>query len=428
VLQRQLIARWQALQGWLLHLQGRMETSRTHFLDALNALDPECWTARLMCLSGLTQQALLRGELDVAQAHNREALCLARAQGSLVFEGLMELDHAQLLEQRGAAVRAESLLCDIDELLRQRSDRPAPLLGRIALRRGRLALCVGADERAAEFFQAGLDDCLRNHDKRVLYGFLGQGQLAANKGDYAQAFVRLRDAERLMQQRHIPDTVYRGVLLQVSSEFWLQQGRPELAHEALTRVLRHYRGPNARQAPPATLELIARIEYLLVLADTQLHVAIEPLSQLHGALVVAHERGMLNLETELQLMIAQVAWLTGDSAQAQSALQRGQELAERGHLQFALRELSLRQPDLYSCAGLVDPRRKAEAVIADGPLSRRELEVLTLIAQGNSNQQIAEQLYISVHTVKTHARRIHGKLGVERRTQAVARAKLLKLC
>ncbi|KQV15137.1 LuxR family transcriptional regulator [Pseudomonas sp. Root329] len=428
VLQRQLIARWQALQGWLLHLQGRMEASRAHFLDALSALDPECWTARLMCLSGLTQQALLRGELDVAQAHNREALCLARAQGSLVFEGLMELDHAQWLEQRGAPARAESLLCDIDELLRQRSDRPAPLLGRIALRRGRLALCMGADERAAEFFQAGLDDCLRNHDKRVLYGFLGQAQLAANQGDYAQAFVRLRDAERLMQQRHIPDTVYRGVLLQVSSQLWLQQGRPELAHEALTRVLRHYRGSNARQAPPATLELIARIEYLLVLADTQLHVAIEPLAQLHGALVVAHERGMLNLETELQLMIAQVAWLTGDSARAQSALQRGQELAERGHLQLALRELSLRQPDLYSCAGLVDPREKAEAVIAEGPLSRRELEVLTLIAQGNSNQQIAEQLYISVHTVKTHARRIHGKLGVERRTQAVARAKLLKLC
>ena len=61
--------------------------SRAHFLDALSALDPDLWTARLMCLSGLTQQALLRGELDVAQAINREALCLARAQGSLVFEG-----------------------------------------------------------------------------------------------------------------------------------------------------------------------------------------------------------------------------------------------------------------------------------------------------------------------------------------------------
>ena len=63
----------------------------------------------------------------------------------------------------------------------------------------------------------------------------------------------------------------------------------------------------------------------------------------------------------------------------------------------------------------------------ENPLSQRELEVLKLIAQGNSNQQIAEQLFISLHTVKTHARRIHSKLGVERRTQAVAKAKTLGL-
>ncbi|WP_030128648.1 LuxR C-terminal-related transcriptional regulator [Pseudomonas sp. QTF5] len=425
MLQRQLIARWQALQGWLLHLQGRMELARAHFLDALNALDPECWTARLMCLSGLMQQALLRGELDVAQAHNREALCLARAQGSLVFEGLMELDHAQLLEQRGAAVRAESLLCEIDELLRQRSDRPAPLLGRIALRRGRLALCVGADERAVEFFQAGLDDCTRNHDKRVLYGFLGQAQLAANKGDYAQAFVCLRDAERLMQQRHIPDTVYRGVLLQVSSQLWLQQGRPELAHEALSRVLRHYRGPNGRQAPPATLELIARVEYQLVLAETYLQQAKNPLDQLKALLDHAQRHAMLALETELHFAITEVADLIGEATLARSALRAGLERVDRCNLQQALRELRLRQPSLLSRLG--ENGQLSSTAIEANPLSGRELEVLGLIAQGNSNQQIAEQLFISLHTVKTHARRIHGKLGVERRTQAVATAKKLGL-
>ena len=48
--------------------------------------------------------------------------------------------------------------------------------------------------------------------------------------------------------------------------------------------------------------------------------------------------------------------------------------------------------------------------------------MLGLIAQGCSNQEIGEQLFISLHTVKTHARRINGKLGVARRTQAVARA------
>ncbi|MCZ3030492.1 LuxR C-terminal-related transcriptional regulator, partial [Acinetobacter baumannii] len=44
-----------------------------------------------------------------------------------------------------------------------------------------------------------------------------------------------------------------------------------------------------------------------------------------------------------------------------------------------------------------------------------------------SNLEIADRLFISLHTVKTHARRIHSKLGVERRTQAVAKAKTLGL-
>ena len=75
--QRYLLARWQAQWGWLLHLSGDAERSREHFLEALQALPDSAWTSRLMCLSGLTQQALLRGELEAAQRLNREALCLA---------------------------------------------------------------------------------------------------------------------------------------------------------------------------------------------------------------------------------------------------------------------------------------------------------------------------------------------------------------
>lgn len=424
-LQRQLLARWQAQQGWLLHLQGRMEAARAHFLDALGELSVDAWPARLLCLSGLTQQALLNAELDAAQAFNREALCLARAQGSLLFEGLLELDHAQLLELRGASRRAESLLADVFALLSRQADRPTPLLGRIALRRGRLALCQGQDELAAGFFQSGLEDCLQSQDKHALYGFLGQAQIAANQRDYAHAFDRLREAERVMQQRQIPDTVYRSVLLQISSHFWLQQGRPELACEALTRVLRHYRGPRARQAPPATLQLIARVEYQLVLAQPHLDQAPDPLGRLRELLDHAQQHAMLALETELQLALCEVADRTGDTASAKAALDAGLALVSRCNGQQALRELALRQPGLLSRLQGVAPT--ADMTTDASLLSGRELEVLGLIAQGNSNQQIAEQLFISLHTVKTHARRIHSKLGVERRTQAVAMAKKMGL-
>lgn len=424
--QRELVARWQAQQGWLLHLQGWMAPARGHFLEALVDLPASAWPARLLCLSGLTQQALLRGELDVAQALNREALCLARAQGALLFEGLLELDHAQLLEQRGAPHRAESLLSGIHQLLCQHARFATPLLGRIALRRGRLALCQGQEARASEFFESGLEACLRSYDKRVLYGYLGLAHVAANQGDFAQAFLHLRDAERMMQRRQIPDTVYRGVLLHVSSHFWLQQGRPQLAHEALTRVLRHYHGPQARQAPPATLELIPRLEYLLVVTQVYLHQASRPLEQLNAQLLRARQCGMLGLETVLQLSVAQVAWLLGQPVEARAALQAAQALVERCNLRQALAELQRSLPSLF----VAPPPQAATpqptpACGRDNPLSQREIEVLSLIAQGNSNLQIAEQLFISLHTVKTHARRINGKLAVERRTQAVAKAKAL---
>jgi NarL family two-component system response regulator LiaR len=52
-------------------------------------------------------------------------------------------------------------------------------------------------------------------------------------------------------------------------------------------------------------------------------------------------------------------------------------------------------------------------------ITRRELEVLELIAQGMSNREIAGKLYVSENTVKTHSSRVFDKLGVRRRTQAV---------
>jgi LuxR family maltose regulon positive regulatory protein len=61
------------------------------------------------------------------------------------------------------------------------------------------------------------------------------------------------------------------------------------------------------------------------------------------------------------------------------------------------------------------------------PLSPRELEVLQLIAQGLSNREISERLFLALSTVKGHNRNIYGKLQAQRRTEAVARARELGL-
>jgi len=60
-------------------------------------------------------------------------------------------------------------------------------------------------------------------------------------------------------------------------------------------------------------------------------------------------------------------------------------------------------------------------------ITARELEILTLVARGFSNREIATQLFVSENTVKTHCARAFDKLGAARRTQAVQRGKELGL-
>jgi DNA-binding CsgD family transcriptional regulator len=68
-----------------------------------------------------------------------------------------------------------------------------------------------------------------------------------------------------------------------------------------------------------------------------------------------------------------------------------------------------------------------EQRLKDLGITKRELEILELIAQGMSNREIAEKLFVSENTVKTHSSRIFDKLGAKRRTQAVQLAKEMRL-
>jgi LuxR family maltose regulon positive regulatory protein len=79
----------------------------------------------------------------------------------------------------------------------------------------------------------------------------------------------------------------------------------------------------------------------------------------------------------------------------------------------------------FETEGKQDEGKSVQPLIE--PLSERELEILQLIAQGLSNREIGERLFLALNTVKGHNRRIFSKLQVQRRTEAVARARELDL-
>jgi len=73
------------------------------------------------------------------------------------------------------------------------------------------------------------------------------------------------------------------------------------------------------------------------------------------------------------------------------------------------------------------PFQLDEANLRTLGISKREYEVLELIAQGLSNQEIADRLFVSTSTVKTHVSNVLAKLDARRRTQAIQRAKELRI-
>jgi len=106
-------------------------------------------------------------------------------------------------------------------------------------------------------------------------------------------------------------------------------------------------------------------------------------------------------------------------------------------LEFYIGMVALLFTGLGIWAGLKITRRKTVLVnpnfaLNDTEINRlgvspRELEVLELISKGLSNQEIADQLFVSVNTVKTHTSNLFMKMDVKRRTQAIQKAKELQL-
>jgi NarL family two-component system response regulator LiaR len=88
--------------------------------------------------------------------------------------------------------------------------------------------------------------------------------------------------------------------------------------------------------------------------------------------------------------------------------------------------LRLTRPKIVEIA-VTGPFERDDGALRGLGISKRELEVLELIAAGLSNQDIAERLFVSTSTVKTHVSNVLAKLDASRRTEAIARAQQLRI-
>jgi LuxR family maltose regulon positive regulatory protein len=295
----------------------------------------------------------------------------------------------------------------------------------------------------------------------LAWGYAELIQVELARRDQSLAQQALHEVEQLVQREHFG--IYPRWLPTMQAQWWLAQGRIEAAsrwaasvifpegaweghlYGAFLVVMRVY---FARQSFREALDLLehwsrhldrpANIEitilflaqYLVALHQTgeseQAHVIgarLFALTEPEGYLRVYLDEGELMREA-LEAMLtshSQPHELPASTTAYVANILAAFEQEEQG-ANTPLAAATTRKPMLSSA-----PQASATSLAPDVSLTRREQEVLHLLAAGASNREIAQTLVISLDAVKKHVSNLLGKLGASSRTQAIIRARALSL-
>jgi len=418
--QIKLAACWQGLRGVAAHFLNDQQTAFTSCAEALEHIAHECWPLRLSCWAVLIQHRLFGGELDAAESLVQQALRFAHEVRNEAAECFARLYQSFLMEARGELRQAQQV---VDRQLRSMASRPAsrPALHvRLIVRNAQLSLRLGSLQAANLRFAEAHRLATLNADAVGYQGLVGLSTLALMDGDIPSALEHLEHAGHWLRDKDVAESVYRGAIDQRLAEALIERGDWPTARSLLTGILRRH----GDLASPTSVQVYEKTEFLyethLLVARTDLQAGkfAEADERLQRLTDQALKIGLQLTVCDAVLLRAEVAFERGDKAQAQDLYSRAFKECERLEYRLPLERLNRRNPRLVRLNG---------GLSICGLLSQRELEVLRLVEAGHSNQEIADQLHISLFTVKSHIQRFSGKLEVKRRTQAVSRAKSLGL-
>ncbi len=275
-----------------------------------------------------------------------------------------------------------------------------------------------------------------------------QARMKQSEGDLAGALLLLDEAARFVYPAPVPEV---RPLAAMKAQIWIAQGQ---LTDALIWV--GERGLSSDDNLSFLREFehitLARLLIASYRQDGQPRTIQEAIGLLARLLQAAAAGEWMGSVIEILLLQALAHQACSDMPQALPALERSLTLAEpEGYVRLFVDEgapmwqllsaaaargtlpdytgkllaaLTIEQPTGSSKSA--SPSAPAAHPLID-PLSQRELEVLHLIAQGLSNQAIGARLFLALDTVKGHNRRIFDKLQVQRRTEAVAKARSLNL-
>ena len=426
-------AQLSAVQARVAAYRGDHRATLTFGHRALDALDPVRHgqiIADVMLSMGFAERAL--GRLDEAAATFREAARLGRqhhnaqaARWGVRYLALTRMSQGRLTE--ALAIVDE----DLDRVAASEGDGGGLLAAllvtqaEILFQRHELAGARAALDRAFPLIQRDGDA------KMLMNAYVAMGMLLQAEGEPEWATEKMRRAEEIF-----PATSHRAWAA------WCALAQGDLA--AAERWARSS-GFSLDDEPDPSRGEFEQLTHARIMA------AIGPQAGLvlvERLLRHAERAGRMGEAIELRLSQALAQARLGDQSGAFRSLREAVAHAHReGYVQVflnegppmraLLRELARNREaldeagrgfvlELIACFPMREDVANGIATL-DEPLTARQLEILHLLAQGHSNREIADELYIAEGTVKAHMHQIFGKLMARNRTEAVANARDLDL-
>jgi LuxR family maltose regulon positive regulatory protein len=390
------------LLGLAQYAGGELEAAHRNMSNGLAGLDP------LDAITGafvLANIKMAQGQLNAALSTYEQSLQLAKEHGEPMPLG------------------TEDVYSGISELHRERGDL----------------------EAAAQDLLTGkkLGEKVDLPDWRHRW-CIAQARLRQSQGDLDGALDLLHEAERLFVRTPVPEV---RPIAAIKAQVWVRQGKlVEALGWVRARDLSADDDLNyIREYEHITLARVLMAQHKSKEVEGSIH---EVLGLVGRLLRAAEEGGRTGSMITILVLQALVHESQGDISAALVSLERALTLAEpEGYLRIFVDEGPPMARLLYEALShgiapeyvqrllvafpMPEPEQKGSSLMRATEsewiehLSKRETEVLQLISEGLTNQEIASRLYLSLNTVKVHTRNIYGKLGVHHRTSAVARARAL---
>ncbi len=431
-----------AIRAYIARGRGNIDNALALCKQALDKLPEKNYLARTITYVNISNCYMTLEKVSQAREYNRLAFETARAAGSIHLEVLALHEQARIEQVKGNLSISQKILLNaltISDKLKYR-DRAAAY-GRVLIYKGYISWLQHETDVAEQYIRMGMQVSERCHDTYIVMGYVLLSNIARQRINTELAYDELANAEALMQRWMVPSHAFQPWLTTMKVNLLIDQGKVESALSNLKNLYALLDHNPYALSPEHYPALKGLVDVFFVRAKS--------ISGNHKDALLLLDKKIESSQSSqngfalifIYIMRALLRFQLGQEDLALQDFRKALEMAEPENNFMPFIEYSSGMNALYSqLPQQIKNRPFVEKILqnidvstedghnqafakARSVLSQRELGVLELIAQGMSNQEIAEKLFISLHTVKTHARRINSKLTVKSRTQAIIKAR-----